>query len=139
MGSRFFEINNPGSTPPPDAGEALRYEEDAGGRLEIEVLGPKRIRIEELGRVEVVFKGRGGTRTLGWGATKENPLPVGSTIDAENGVFYWSPAPGFLGTHRLHFAVTDGTRVSRPVEIVVQIVPKNYEKSPRKDWDRNQN
>jgi len=139
MGSRFFEINNPGSTPPPDAGEALRYEEDAGGRLEIEVLGPKRIRIEELGRVEVVFKGRGGIRTLGWGATKENPLPVGSTIDAENGVFYWSPAPGFLGTHRLHFAVTDGTRVSRPVEIVVQIVPKNYEKSPRKDRDRNQN
>jgi hypothetical protein len=42
------------------------------------------------------------------------------------------PAPGFLGRHVLHFAVTDGARMSRPAMLIINIVPKNYEKAPRR-------
>jgi hypothetical protein len=38
------------------------------------------------------------------------------------------PAPGFLSADALHFAATDGIRMSKPVEIIVQIIPKQYEK-----------
>jgi hypothetical protein len=31
------------------------------------------------------------------------PLPVGSTLDPDNGIFYWSPGPGFVGTYQLLF------------------------------------
>jgi hypothetical protein len=44
-----------------------------------------------------------------------------SPLDAKAGVFYWMPAPGFLGTHVLNFAVTDGKRRSRPVTVTISI------------------
>ena len=48
-------------------------------------------------------------------------LPVGSTLDREDGIFYWMPGPAFLGTHVLNFAVTDGKSRSRPVTVTVTI------------------
>ena len=38
----------------------------------------------------------------------DRPLPAGSTLDAERGVFYWQPAPGFLGTY--DFIFVDGRK-----------------------------
>ena len=138
MGSRFFEIDNPGGVPQIEASGTLSSEEDASGRLGIEVVGPRTAKIEELGRLEIAFKGRGGARFVGWGATREKALPIGSTLDAQSGVFYWNPAPGFLGTYVLHFAVTDGARMSKPAEVIVQIVPKDYGKTLRKEREKSQ-
>ena len=30
-------------------------------------------------------------------------LPIGSTLDKENGIFYWQPGPGFIGEYRFVF------------------------------------
>jgi hypothetical protein len=37
-------------------------------------------------------------------AAQQRPLPIGSTWDAAGGIFYWQPAPGFLGRYRLVFS-----------------------------------
>ncbi|OGD20673.1 MAG: hypothetical protein A2W03_02830 [Candidatus Aminicenantes bacterium RBG_16_63_16] len=131
MGSRFFEVENLGGTAARPGAEPLRYKEDAGGSLGVEVDGPDEIIVEELGSLKIRLKGRGGTEFIGWGGDKTKALPIGSTLDKDKGVFYWMPAPGFLGRHVLHFGVTDGTRVSRPAKVTVQILPRNYGKEPR--------
>ncbi len=86
--------------------------------------GPKRpleLEIELLERLEVHFQAQGGLEFIGWGENKNRPLPVGSTLDKTNGVFYWIPGPGFSGRHVLHFAVTDGTFTSKPLTLVINI------------------
>jgi len=40
-------------------------------------------------------------------------LPIGSTLDAENNIFYWQPAPGFYGEYELVFVDTDRKLVKR--------------------------
>ena len=133
IGSRFFEVQNVGGLGAgKDTMEHLRYMEDVSGRLKTEVIGPREIEIEELERVEIIIKGEGGSRFVGWGTSPDKPLPIGSTLDKQTGVFTWMPAPGFLGRHVLHFAVTDGARMSRPATLIINIVPKNYEKAPRR-------
>jgi hypothetical protein len=53
------------------------------------------------------------------------PLPVGSTFDRENGVFYWQPGFGFLGNYRLAFrAKTPGGQIVT-TSIVVSILPRS--------------
>jgi hypothetical protein len=88
------------------------------------------IEIEEVERLELHLDGEGGNRFIGWGRSTSEALPEGSTLDEDNGVFYWMPSPGFLGKHVLHFAVTDGQIRGRPVKIVVDIHPKNYPRHP---------
>jgi hypothetical protein len=44
-------------------------------------------------------------------------LPLGSSLDVSEGIFYWQPAPGFLGTYELAF-VTSTTPATR-VRVVV--------------------
>jgi len=34
---------------------------------------------------------------------KLRPLPIGSTLDSERGIFYWQPGPGFLGPYDFVF------------------------------------
>jgi hypothetical protein len=87
----------------------------------------RELEIEQLERIEVHFEGQGGGEYIGWGVDKGKPLPIGSTLDSRNGVFYWIPGPGFLGKHVLHFAVTDGVYQSKPTTLVVNIVPKTYQ------------
>jgi hypothetical protein len=31
------------------------------------------------------------------------PLPIGSKLDTANGIFYWQPGPGFVGTYDFIF------------------------------------
>ncbi|MBW2593848.1 MAG: hypothetical protein JRE58_12765, partial [Deltaproteobacteria bacterium] len=139
IGSRFFEIQNLGggalgSIIPAADRQML---EDPSGGLRIELVEvrdfarekmpqPQELVIEELGRIEIHFQARGGGAFMGWGENERKPLPVGSTLDRANGIFYWIPGPGFLGRHVLHFAVTDGVYRSKPVTIVVNIKPKKY-------------
>jgi hypothetical protein len=61
---------------------------------------------------------------LEYHASLLSDLPIGSTFDAENGIFYWQPGPGFLGDHLLKFKVTDinGNTVYKDVSI--HILPR---------------
>jgi hypothetical protein len=51
-------------------------------------------------------------------------LPIGSTLDTRNGVFYWQPGPGFIGTYRFIF-VMKGTNGPVRREAAIAIKPKN--------------
>jgi len=84
------------------------------------------VEIEELERIELHFQVPEGSKFIGWGQNISKPLPVGSTLDEENGIFYWSPGPGFLGEHVLHFAVSDSLSVSRMVKVIISISPKKF-------------
>ena len=128
MGSRFIEIQNLGAGAQQSEMEPLEYNEDPSGRLRIRVLGEREIEIEELGRVEVILRGPKGAKFIGWGKDKSRDLPIGSTLDKEAGIFTWSPAPGFLGKQVLHFAAAKGRLMSKPVEVIINIVPGRYEK-----------
>ena len=49
------------------------------------------------------------------------PLPVGSTLDTEAGVFAWQLGPGFVGVYDLVFVRTaEGRRERIPVRVVIQ-------------------
>jgi len=52
------------------------------------------------------------------------PLPVGSTLDMNRGVFYWQPGPGFIGNYELVF--TEKNQVGEMVKwiIMIKIMPK---------------
>lgn len=130
IGSRFFSIENfSGTTTPLPEVEVLQYRPDEAGRLKIHTDSPLRIEIEELERVEIKFSGENGNLYLGWGENISKPLPVGSALDKEKGLFTWGPGPGFLGQYVLNFAVTDERFISKPVRIIVHIVPKKYKAS----------
>jgi hypothetical protein len=51
-------------------------------------------------------------------------LPIGSTLDAEKGIFYWQPGPGFIGFYRFVFIGKDkhGRMFNRVLNI--NITPK---------------
>lgn len=94
--------------------------------LEPDENGMVGLEIHELERVELVLSGlpvegkvRGGYLSLG---VERRPLPVGSTLDCEKGIFYWQPGPGFLGEYRLVFIMETGAGVSEKT-ITVKIVP----------------
>jgi hypothetical protein len=73
--------------------------------------------IEELERLEIhFFKGGNSTSSL-------SPLPIGATLDAERGIFYWSPGPGFLGNHRLVFIETGAPGCPKKQELSITIRP----------------
>jgi len=46
------------------------------------------------------------------------PLPIGSTLDTKNNLFYWQPAPGFYGEYDLVFVDTNHKLVKRICVIV---------------------
>jgi hypothetical protein len=51
-----------------------------------------------------------------------NPLPIGSTLDTKNGVFFWHPGPGFLGRYNLVFVIESpgGQSYKKPVTITIE-------------------
>ncbi len=126
IGSRYFEVENVAGGVGVGKLGVAGLEEESGGRLRVEVIGRKEVEVEEVSRVEVRLRGEGGKRYIGWGEREEEPLPVGSTLDEERGVFSWIPGPGFLGRHVVHFAVTDGRKRSEAVEVIIEIVPRRF-------------
>ena len=130
IGSRYFEIQNAAAAETAtvvwEPASPSSLPEDPSGRFVVAVLGRIEIEVEELGRVVVKLRGQGGPRFVGWGENEDRELPIGSTLDSTTGTFRWIPGPGFFGRHVLHFAVTDGSARSAPVEVVVTIVPKKH-------------
>jgi hypothetical protein len=65
--------------------------------------------IKELERIEIKLfpEGTAELATLYAGYQivdgEISPLPIGSTFDKENGIFYWQPGPGFVGCYKLVF------------------------------------
>jgi hypothetical protein len=51
------------------------------------------------------------------------PLPLGSSLDLENNVFYWLPAPAYLGSYRLVFVVTGPDGEVGLKELTIKIRP----------------
>ncbi|MCX6582080.1 MAG: Ig-like domain-containing protein [Candidatus Aminicenantes bacterium] len=83
-----------------------------------------RIDIHELERVELQLPNLyAGFQAVGG---KYKPLPVGSTLDTDKGMFYWLPGPAFLGEFNLVFIMKnpDGTLSKKNVTIAVN--PKIY-------------
>jgi len=82
------------------------------------------IEINEVERVEIdLGEGsiRRGYEVVG---TKLRPLPIGSTLDAKDGVFHWQPGPGFLGTYELVFFKTNKFGMKEKISVKVRILPK---------------
>jgi phosphodiesterase/alkaline phosphatase D-like protein len=52
------------------------------------------------------------------------PLPIGSTLDTGNGIFFWHPGPGFLGQYHLVFVIESPTAKSYKQPVVITIEPK---------------
>jgi hypothetical protein len=81
--------------------------------------------IKELDRVKIKL-GENYSEYLGYLLCSDElkKLPIGSTLDAKTGTFYWSPGPGFLGRYPLVFVLTapDGQSFKKSIEI--EIVPK---------------
>jgi len=148
IGSRFFSIDNY------EAGNFIQevsslkglFQEDNSGNLSIRVKEIRRgyglrpdpetragddgifeVQLEQMEPGRIVFQGSAGGRRLfydGWEQDTLKDLPLGSTLDREKGVFSWIPAPGFLGIYRFNFVSTDGLNMSKPVQVVINVIPK---------------
>jgi phosphodiesterase/alkaline phosphatase D-like protein len=53
-----------------------------------------------------------------------NPLPIGSTLDIKNGIFFWHPGPGFLGQFNLVFVIESPSSQSYKKLVTITIEPK---------------
>jgi len=52
------------------------------------------------------------------------PLPIGSSLDTERGIFTWQPGPGFYGSYDFVFIKADRSN-KRKVRVKVKILPKH--------------
>ncbi len=88
-------------------------------RLEIRFDNPQDVAAFNSGKTTVpVTVAAAGYSLL---ATELRPLPVGSTLDRANGVFYWQPCPGFFGQYLLVFVskTSEGQVMKRYVKVVI--------------------
>lgn len=75
------------------------------------------IEINQMERIEINL-GQPDLRGFHVIGDQSRPLPVGSTLDSEKGIFYWQTGAGFKGLYRLLFM---DTTKNRPVEINITI------------------
>jgi hypothetical protein len=85
------------------------------------------IDIKELERLEIRInpRSRNGASYHGWlkiGPQRKS-LPVGSSFDATNGIFRWSPGAGFLGEYRFEFIqhAADGRKTKTEVTVTIGV------------------
>jgi hypothetical protein len=147
IGSRYFSIQNTGgsrvksastqvvrfdlpqiSVLPVDFSNPIRVKQGYGKHIEPRIITPNdkgiaRVHIKELERIEIQLADM-ESEVTGYVVAGEKLmlLPIGSSI--KNGVFYWTPGPGFLGDYRLVFVVIDRNGDLSKREILVNIFPK---------------
>jgi uncharacterized protein (TIGR01370 family) len=99
----------------PDA-KSQKIHPDAHGIINIKIHPLERIQV----RFAPLFSASSysGYQLVG---TQARPLPVGSFLDRQRGIFYWQPGPGFLGRFRLVFIVPLPKGESLRKEIVIEI------------------
>jgi hypothetical protein len=148
IGSRYFTIDNGSggslvqsiaadasaadSSPLPDAGAAVRVRRGDDENAPLEAVpsanGRREVLAYELDRIEIQLANDnetfGAWRYRGFEVvgTDRRALPIGSTLDAERGRFYWQPGAGFLGAYELVFVRTsvDGRSEQIPVQVILQ-------------------
>ncbi|MGD2093305.1 MAG: BACON domain-containing protein [Candidatus Aminicenantes bacterium] len=79
------------------------------------------IKIKELERVEIHLEGTSdytGHQVVG---NQLKRLPIGSFLDAKQGIFCWTPGPGFVGVYELVFINRSKKRLQR---VNINILPK---------------
>jgi hypothetical protein len=90
------------------------YDENkAPEQIEADDDGFINIKIKELERVEIHLEGTSnhiGYQLIG---NRLKRLPIGSFLDAKQGVFYWTPGPGFVGIYELVFIDRSIKRLQR--------------------------
>jgi hypothetical protein len=127
IGSRYFTIQNTGVSAGRMAQSAGRrmypgeirvkrgYSEDTEAREiypdENEMIT---IEIKELERIKIEFSHP---------VESISPLPIGSFLDRERGVFYWQPGVGYLGEYRLDFLERENAAGIKRT-LLVKIAPK---------------
>ncbi len=81
------------------------------------------IQCRELERIEIILKDAPSAYFSGYMIVGEEPrpLPIGSILDAERGVFYWQPGPGFIGKYHLVFIEKEETGAINRKDIIVNI------------------
>ena len=94
------------------------YQATSGGRIVV--------RGEEVDRFELQLGERAGTSHTGHlrVAAELAPLPVGSTLDKNSGLFAWAPGVGFVGTYDLVFVRWQGARAVERREVRLVLQPK---------------
>jgi hypothetical protein len=149
IGSRYFTIQNTGGgaarTASPEE-HPINGSEDYPGRIRIkkgydEDTEPREIypdeneiitiEIKELERLEIhIPEGTRGlaplSRYSGYHVVgpQLRPLPIGSYLDTEKGIFYWQPGAGYLGEYRLVFIERDADIGMKKRTLLVKITPK---------------
>ncbi len=81
------------------------------------------LEIREVERIEIEL-GKGvltGYIVIG---DQLKPLPIGSTLDTEKGIFAWMPGPGFIGKYDLVFIKEDEFGMQRRISLKIKIKPK---------------
>jgi hypothetical protein len=150
IGSRYFMIRNTGENRtqetftgqrsvfnvditqiPVDYSQPVLIKKDVKENIKYKTIYPNHkgittTRIKELQRVEIHVFGHSSEDGKGFQLVGDRlcPLPIGSTFDAERGVFYWLPGPGFIGTYRLVFIEEKPNGEIRKKFINIKIVPK---------------
>ena len=145
IGSRFFIIDNTGggsavqaSVETPLRARSTALSVDAGGSVlvrkgfdeaaPLEVVpfrgGRRQVAAYELERVEIRLAADGdaprGSQYEGYllVGDERRALPIGSTLDASTGRFYWQPTAGFIGTYDLLFISGSSEQIA--VQVVLQ-------------------
>lgn len=111
IGSRFFTVQNGSAT------TAARA--NLGSRAYMPAVSERRtLRIVPGERLEVPLPTSGGAY-LGHQIVNgtRRPLPLGASLDAAGGIFYWQPLAGFNGAYDLEFVSSFGDAVA--VRVIV--------------------
>ncbi|NQT78983.1 MAG: SBBP repeat-containing protein [Candidatus Aminicenantes bacterium] len=94
------------------------------GIAEADSYGIFHIEMREVERVKVDFGEAADYTGYLIVGDKLRPLPVGSTLNSENGTFVWQPGPGFIGEYNLVFIKKDENGVQRKIKTRIKILPK---------------
>ncbi|MCX6546031.1 MAG: M12 family metallo-peptidase [Acidobacteria bacterium] len=134
IGSRFFTVLNGGggarpavdagatkARPPSVSADAISVRH--GGEVWQAVWpnrgGDRVVEIVQDGRVDIALPHRRSGTFRGYQMVngQHRPLPLGSSLDTGEGVYYWQPAAGFLGSFDLLFVTPDEAAVA--VRVIV--------------------
>jgi len=96
--------------------EAAIAEADSYGVFHIEMREVERVKID-LGEATYYT----GYMIVG---DELRPLPVGSTLNSENGTFVWQLGPGFIGEYDLVFIKKDENGAQKKIKTRIKILPK---------------
>jgi hypothetical protein len=103
------------------------YNEDSEPQLvPADEKGINRIEIKEVERIQIHLTDSMSPHSFSGYLEVNNclkPLPIGSTLDTQRGIFYWQPGPGFIGDYRFVFIEKEQHMNRSRKNIVVKIVP----------------